>query len=122
MSDMSTVIVGVVSILSCVALVTWLARPSEFRPVRVPRAERPPKPVRVPKAARRPEPAEQPAVAPALAHLAAQQVPASKPVLPANARAEPSLADRLAIPRAPRAKKGSGARSFLYVTKVPTRR
>lgn len=40
MSDVSTVIVGVVSVLSGVAVVTWLARPSEFRSVRVVSAKR----------------------------------------------------------------------------------
>jgi hypothetical protein len=34
MSDMTIVVVGVVSVLSGVAVVTWLGRPSEFRPVR----------------------------------------------------------------------------------------
>ena len=34
MSDMSIVITGVITILSCVAVVTWLARPAEFRSVK----------------------------------------------------------------------------------------
>ncbi len=42
MSDMSIVIVGVVSVLSGVAMVAWLARPSEFRSVRVVSHERRP--------------------------------------------------------------------------------
>ena len=40
MSDVSSVVVGVVSVLSAVAAVTWLARPSEFRSVRVVSRER----------------------------------------------------------------------------------
>jgi len=44
---MSIVIVGVVSVLSGVAMVAWLARPSEFRSVRVVSHERRPRPTPV---------------------------------------------------------------------------
>src|SRR3954447_12928527 len=117
MSDMSTVIVGVVAILSCVALTTWLARPADFRPVRIPRAERPPRPPRVPRAARvpaaAPVPRPQPNVAPALAHLAAQQEQRPTAERPANALPEPSLAERLAIRPSTRRNTRAGPRSFL---------
>jgi hypothetical protein len=59
MSDVSIVILGVLCVLSGVAIVAWLARPSEFRPVRFAAPERHPRyisvaPRRVPKVFREP--------------------------------------------------------------------
>jgi hypothetical protein len=127
MSDMSIVIVGVVSILSCVASVTWLARPSEFRPVRAPIAERLPPPPPVPETARLPPPPPVPETArlpppppvPETARLpprASWPPPPTPPPLP---DAEPS--SPAATKRAPRPAREATAHAFLYVTKVPTR-
>lgn len=107
MSDMSIVIVGVVSILSCVSLVTWLARPAEFR-VKV--AAPVPRPRTVVAAPVAPPPPLPP--------VARQAVPVLMNALP-----EKSLSERLAIEPVPRRRsRRSTARSFLSVTNVPTRR
>jgi len=108
---MSTVIVGVVSILSCVALVTWLARPAEFRV----KAERP-APVRAPAPAVVPAPPLVPA--PKLGPPAAAWPPVpAPPPRPDDVAKEPAAATR-----SPKPKRAATARSYLYVTKVPTRR
>jgi len=59
MSDVSVVVLGVIWVLSAVAIVAWIARPSEFRPVRFVAPERHPRyisvePRRVPKAYQEP--------------------------------------------------------------------
>jgi len=61
MTDVSIVVVGVISVLSGVAIVAWLARPSEFRSVRFVAPARHPRyisvaPRRAPEVLREPRP------------------------------------------------------------------
>jgi hypothetical protein len=105
MSDMSTVLVGVVSILSCLALVTYVARPADFRGKVV--WPEPPAKVAVP--------VPSPRVARPIA--SSWPPPPTPPPIPEAAASEPVPALR-----APRPARKAAARSFLYVTKVPTRR
>jgi hypothetical protein len=118
MSDMSTVIVGVVSILSCVSLITYLARPADFKvkveyPAPAPRVPN----VKAPKVAA-PAPAPRPRpVRPALPTTGSwPPAPAPPPIV------EPASGQPAAGEETPRTKRTATARSFLYVTKVPTRR
>ena len=111
---MSTVIVGVVSILSCVALVTYVARPAEFR-VKVQWPE--------------PPPVEAPPVAPAAFPARSLPLPLRSALPTAGswppAPAPPAVPEEAPAPvanRTPRPKRPANARSYLYVTKVPTRR
>lgn len=115
---MSTVIVGVVTILSCVALVTYVARPADFK-VKI---NYPPPPPRAPKVKAPKIAAPAPAPRPRPVRPARPTVGSWPPAPAPPPAVGPESEQPAAVENTPRTKRAATARSFLYVTKVPTRR